>query len=168
MGQMINSENKRIVVGISDVKFSKDPNSYLITYSLGSCIGAVAYDPAVRLGGMLHFQLPRLKDHEARLKDKPLMFADSGIQILLNNLEKLGASRDRLVIGIYGGASILKDSDMFKIGIQNTRAAKKVFWQLSLNISKTEVGGNFSRTIRLDIATGKVLVSCTNTQLKSG
>lgn len=157
---------KRIVVGISDLKISDEPESYLITYSLGSCIGAVAYDPKVRVGGMLHFQLPSWQGHEKRVMEKPFMFADSGIPWLFKAMEKAGGSRDRMVIEIYGGASILKDNELFKIGIQNTRAVKKILWQQALRISRLDVGGTHSRTVRLDIATGKIEVSCTETNLK--
>ena len=47
-----------IIVGVSDMKVSNDANASLITYSLGSCIGVVIYDPAVKVGGLLHFMLP--------------------------------------------------------------------------------------------------------------
>ena len=164
---MINQEKKRIVVGISDLKISDEPGSYLITFSLGSCIGAVAYDPKVRVGGILHFQLPSWKGHENRVKEKPFMFADSGIPLMLKSMKKAGGSLERMVIGIYGGASILNDNGLFKIGIQNTRAVKKIFWQQALRISSLDVGGTYSRTVRLDIATGKIEVSCIETNLKA-
>lgn len=157
---------KRIVVGISDLKISDESASYLITYSLGSCIGVLAYDPAARVGGMLHFQLSSSKGHENRVKEKPFMFADSGIPLLLKAMEQAGGFRGRMVIGIYGGASILNDNGLFKIGIQNTRAVKKIFWQQALRISSLDVGGTYSRTVRLDIATGRIEVSCTETNLK--
>ena len=156
------------MVGVSDLKISNEPGSCLITYSLGSCIGAVAYDPRMRVGGILHFQLPSWKGHEDRLKNKPFMFADSGIPLLLKLMEGAGGSRDRMVIGLYGGASILQDNELFKIGIQNTRAAKKIFWQQALKISRMDVGGSHARTVRLDIATGKVEVSSMGINLKVG
>jgi len=47
-----------IVVGVADMKISKDPDSVLVTHSLGSCIGVAVYDCAVHAGGLLHFMLP--------------------------------------------------------------------------------------------------------------
>lgn len=47
-----------IVVGVSDMKVSKDPDSVLVTYSLGSCIGVAIWDRMAHVGGMLHFMLP--------------------------------------------------------------------------------------------------------------
>ena len=47
-----------IVVGIADMRVSDDPDVTLVTRSLGSCIGLAVYDPAVRVGGILHYMLP--------------------------------------------------------------------------------------------------------------
>ena len=156
--QMEFQDKARIVVGISDMKFGRDIDSYLITYSLGSCIGIVAYDPTKHIGGMLHFQLPNSSNHEIRSKENPYMFADTGIPLLLDGMKANGSSLGCVKLDIYGGASVLNDADLFKIGIQNIRVAKKFLWQQCLRISNEDVGGNRSRTVRLDIETGKVQV----------
>ncbi|MDA8404290.1 MAG: chemotaxis protein CheD, partial [Desulfobacteraceae bacterium] len=43
----------KLIVGVSDMKVSSNKDDVLITYSLGSCIGVVIYDPKTRVGGML-------------------------------------------------------------------------------------------------------------------
>jgi len=48
----------RTVVGVADVAVSSNPEDTLITYSLGSCIGVVIYDPAAKVAGLLHYMLP--------------------------------------------------------------------------------------------------------------
>lgn len=156
--QMENQNKVRLVVGISDMKLSLDTNSYLTTYALGSCIGVVAYDPIKHIGGMLHFQLPNSKNHQDSASKNPYMFADVGIPLLLEGLKAIGASFGHTKIGIYGGASILNDNGMFKIGIQNVRMAKKILWQQCLRISNEVVGGDKGRTVSLDIETGNVQV----------
>lgn len=158
LDQMVFQDKTRVVVSISDMKFSGDPGSYLITHSLGSCIGVVAYDPIVQIGGMLHFQLPHSNGHQDRAKEKPFMFANLGIPLLLDGMSANGASLGRTNIGIFGGASILRDGELFEIGIKNVRMAKKILWRQCLRISNEDVGGNKSRTVRLDIETGEVQV----------
>lgn len=160
VNQMGVSEKARIIVSISDMKYSRDTNSYLVTYSLGSCVGVVAYDPVNQIGGMLHYQLPSSNGHQDRAKNNPFMFADIGIPLLLDGMENKGTSLGRVIIGIYGGAKVLMDSDLFKIGTQNVRVAKKIFWQQRLHISNEDVGGDKGRTVHLDIETGKVKVHC--------
>lgn len=165
---MIDPNKTRIVVGVSDLKISKDPGSFLVTYSLGSCVGVVAHDPVARVGGILHFQLHSSREHAQRAKEKPCMFADLGIPLLLEGVETAGAHPERTQIRIYGGASILRDNDLFKIGIQNTRIAKKILWQRCRRIVAEDVGGNRSRTVRLDIGTGEVEIGLTENTIRAG
>ena len=49
--------NREIKVGIADMKIARAEGT-LITYALGSCVGIAIYDPAIRLGGLLHIMLP--------------------------------------------------------------------------------------------------------------
>ena len=56
----------KIIVGISDMKVSNKPDDVLITYSLGSCIGVVIWDPMVKVGGLLHYMLPDSRLDQAR------------------------------------------------------------------------------------------------------
>ena len=69
----------KIVVGISDMKVSNKPGDVLVTYSLGSCIGVVLWDPVAKVGGLLHYMLPDSSLDKDKAQDKPFMFADSGI-----------------------------------------------------------------------------------------
>ncbi|RLA93542.1 MAG: chemotaxis protein CheD, partial [Deltaproteobacteria bacterium] len=84
-----------IVVGIGDYKVTKEPSVTLITYSLGSCIGVTVYDPAAKVGGMLHFMLPESRINPERAIERPAIFADTGLPLLLKECEKLGADRKR-------------------------------------------------------------------------
>lgn len=149
-------EQRRITVSISDMKTSADRESFLITHSLGSCIGLVAYDPKVAAGALLHYQLPDSTSHGKRGQENPFMFADTGIPLFLEQLYALGASRSRIIVGMFGGANMLDDEELFKIGTKNARAAKKILWQHSLSITFEDVGGHSSRTVSLDIATGVI------------
>jgi chemotaxis protein CheD len=147
-------ELKRITVNISDMKASADKEAFLITHSLGSCIGLVAYDPDKAVGALLHFQLPDSTNHGRRAEENPFMFADTGIPLFLDKLMAMGANRNRIVMGMFGGANMLDDEELFKIGTKNARAAKKILWQHSIPVNHEDVGGHCSRTVSLEIATG--------------
>lgn len=149
-------ELKRVTVSISDMKVSKDPASFLITHSLGSCIGLVVYDPKVKVGGLLHFQLPDSTNHAARAQQNPFMFADTGIPLLMQYVFAKGGDKNRLVLGMFGGASMLDDDQLFKIGIKNARATKKILWQHALTVKHEDIGGGSSRTVSLEIETGRI------------
>lgn len=144
----------KIVVSVSDAKVSRDAEDVISTYSLGSCIGVTAYDPIVKAGGMLHFQLPEAAASGARAAERPAMFADTGLALLIDGLKRLGAQERRLQIVLAGGAKILDESNTFNIGRRNHAAIRKCLWQRGLMVAREDCGGAAPRHMFLTIATG--------------
>lgn len=144
----------KVVVGISDMKVSKNPGDIIITYSLGSCIGIAIWDPAVKVGGILHYMLPDSNLDKERAKVKPFMFADSGIPLLFKETYKLGAVKSRLIVKAVGGSQVMDTNGVFNIGKRNYMMMRKIFWKNKVMIAKEDVGGTVNRTLSLDIATG--------------
>jgi chemotaxis protein CheD len=147
-----------IVVGISDLKVSNNVDDVLVTFALGSCVGLVIYDPVAKVGGMLHYMLPDSTLDADKARAKPAMFADTGIPLLFKSCYKLGAEKKRMAVKVVGGASILDDTNYFRIGQKNVMALRKIFWKNNVLIDKEDTGKNCNRTVRLHIASGKVLV----------
>lgn len=158
------SENKT-VVHVSDAKVSNNPEDVLITYSLGSCIAVCLYDPTVHTGGMLHYQLPDSKTDPERAKEKPFMFADTGMQLLIDKLISLGVNKKRMRIKIAGGAEMDTGPKGFDIGKRNYLAIRKIMWKNGMFIDGEDIGGSSPRNMYLNIATGEVIVK-TNGQEK--
>lgn len=148
----------RQIVGVADMKVSNNPAESIITYSLGSCIGLVIYDPVVKVGGMLHYMLPESSIDKEKAAAKPYMFADSGIPRLFKTAYSMGAVKQRLKIYAAGGAEILDQKGFFNIGKRNYMALKKMFFKNNVIIDKQDIGGNINRTVRLEIATGDIYV----------
>lgn len=148
----------KIIVGISDLKISGDIEDILITYALGSCIAVAIYDRKVKVGGLLHFMLPDSKLDLKKARTLPGMFADTGIPLLFKSCYSLGAQKKSIVVKIAGGASILDNSSYFRIGQKNLTALRKIFWRNKVLIDGEDTGGDYNRTVSLDIATGKVVV----------
>ncbi len=144
-----------LVVGVSDMKVSKDPESVLITYSLGSCIGIAIYDSVARVGGLLHFMLPDSNLDPAKAQKNPNMFADSGIPNLFKSAYKLGAKKQRMKVIVVGGSQVLDQKGFFNIGKRNYMAVRKMFWKNNVMIVYENVGGNVNRTIKLAIKNGE-------------
>ena len=147
-----------IIVNVSDARVSVDPTDQIVTYSLGSCIGVAMYDPLVKCGGLLHYQLPTSTLDADRARNNPCMFADTGVAHLLNQLAACGAQKRRLKIKLAGGAQILDDSGVFSIGRRNHTAIRKVLWQHGLMASGEDVGGSAPRTMSLCIADGAATI----------
>jgi len=148
----------QIVVGISDLKVSGNIEDILITYALGSCIGVAVYDPSVEVGGLLHFMLPDSSIDGNKAKETPAMFCNTGIPLLFKSCYKLGAEKKRMIVKIAGGASIMDETNYFRIGQKNITALRKIFWRNNVLIDAEDIGKNHNRTVELHISDGKVLV----------
>ncbi|HTS77500.1 MAG TPA: chemotaxis protein CheD [Bryobacteraceae bacterium] len=146
------------VVGISDCKVSRDPGDVLLTYALGSCIAVAVHDPVARVGGLLHYLLPEASIEPVKGARNPCMFADTGIAHLLKRVGACGARRERLVVRIAGGARMLDIHESFDIGRRNLHAARRLLAREGLAVAGEATGGGISRTLRLEIATGRVSI----------
>ena len=148
----------QITVGIADCKVSRDPAATIVTYALGSCIAVAIYDPHVKVGGMIHFMLPEFTADSARGQANPMMYADTGLPLLLQQLIQMGASKHRLVVRAAGGAQVLAGAEVFSIGKRNHLSLRKTLWKLGCMLHAEAIGGSNSRSLRLEIGTGRVTV----------
>ncbi|NLX24300.1 MAG: chemotaxis protein CheD [Phycisphaerae bacterium] len=146
------------VIDIADLAVTNEPQATLVTHSLGSCIGITIWDPETHVGGMLHYMLPSSVISPEKGKAKPAMFADTGIPALFRAAYELGAVKKRMVVKVAGGSSLLDDKGTFNIGKRNYIALRKIFWKNGVLIESEDVGGAVSRTLRLNVGTGKVTV----------
>ena len=106
---------KELKVGIGDMKLSRGEGR-IITYALGSCIGISFYDPAIRLGALLHIMLPaRFNASDPNV----FKYADSGIHETVRKMSAFGMVKSRTVVKIAGGAKMFEisgNSDFGNIG----------------------------------------------------
>ncbi len=128
----------------------------LVTYSLGSCIGVVLWDPIVKAGAMLHYMLPDSSIDRDKAVQRPFMFADRGVPQMFKEIYQYGAQKSRLRVYVVGGSQIMDESGMFNIGKRNQMIVRKMFLKNNVMITKEDVGGNVNRTISLEVGTGVV------------
>jgi len=141
-------------VGIADMRVTDQHGDVLITYSLGSCVGLTVYDPEACVGGLLHAMLPLSRNDQAKAKEKPSMFTDTGIQVMLTEMFRLGARKSNLIVKVAGGATMLDSKEFFRIGERNVAVVRKMLWKNGILIKAMETGGNISRTMTLHMDTG--------------
>ena len=146
------------VVDIADFAVADDRHATLITYSLGSCIGVSIWDPEAAVGGMIHYMLPESSLSPEKAKANPAMFADTGIPALFRAAYEKGAVKKRLIVKVAGGSQLLDDNGTFNIGKRNYIALRKIFWKNGVLIDSENVGGSISRTLKLEVGTGRVTI----------
>jgi chemotaxis protein CheD len=147
-----------IWVGVGDFAVSGDPLDVLTTSGLGSCIGIAAFDPAARIGGILHFMLPDSNISPKHAAAQPGMFADTGLPEFFRALASLGATPETLRLLVAGGARVLTGEDPYRIGESNLRAALDYLSSNGLTVQHTSAGGSLSRSLTLELATGAATV----------
>jgi chemotaxis protein CheD len=155
-----------VVVEIADLKVSSDPNAVLITYALGSCIAAIVYDPVVKAGGMIHYMLPLSESSPDKAKERPAMFADTGIPMLFHAMYALGCRKNDLVVKVAGGGALYDDHGHFAIGQRNYTILRKMFWKAGVMISAEDVGGAKSRTARLFVGSGRCTITSSGEEVE--
>ena len=144
-----------ITVGVSDMKKSRDLDSVLVTYSLGSCIAIAIFDPVAKAAGLLHYMLPESSLDAAKAAANPFMFADTGIPRLFKSVYELGGEKSRMRVIMVGGSQVLDQKGFFNIGKRNEMAARKLFHRNNVVIDFSDTGGNGNRTLRLAVRDGK-------------
>lgn len=147
------------------MKLTRNEGS-IITYALGSCIGITFYDPAIRLGALLHIMLPS----QFNASDTNLFkYADTGIRETIRKLSAFGMVRSRTAVKIAGGAKMFEisgNADFGNIGQRNAANVKKVLTEEGMRLVAEDTGGTYARTMKLEIATGSVSIKTFGRPLK--
>jgi len=147
-------------VRLGELKWGNHPSGVLATFGLGSCIALTAYDPAIRLGAMVHIILP--DSSLARQPFSPAKFADTAVPLLLETVLREGAARARLQVKMAGGARVLaipQGAKMLDIGTRNIEAVMQALQKERIPLAGCDVGGNHGRTMKLYLGTGRVTVA---------
>jgi len=144
------------VVGIGEYKLSKEPEDTIVTHALGSCIAVLVHDPVAKVAGLLHYMLPESSLDLEKAAKRPFVYADTGIPLLFKSAYQLGAVKSRMVVMAVGGAQMLDPNGTFNIGKRNHMAMRKIFWKAGVIVHKEEVGGVCSRTVRIEVGSGRV------------
>ena len=155
-----------IKVGMADLNICKSPD-VITTLGLGSCIGLTLYDPVTKIGGMVHYMLP--DSTQVRNNENIAKFADTGIDELLKRVIAAGASRQRLVAKIAGGAKMFETtgvSAIGHIGARNAEAAKQILKQKGIRLIAEDTGLNYGRTVELHCVTGEIYIKAVGKPVK--
>lgn len=127
----------------------------VMTTLLGSCVAACLNDPAAGVGGMNHFMLPEGGDS---LVSEPARYGAHAMELLLNELLKEGARRNRLQAKVFGGGNVLKGFTVGNVGEQNVRFIRDYLEREGIRIVGEDLLGNLPRKVGYYPATGRALV----------
>lgn len=139
-------------IGIAEIGTVTAPDC--IRTVLGSCIGVAMYDRVAKVGGMAHVILPSSKEGSG----DPGKFADTAVDILLDQVLSAGALRERLAAKISGGASMFGSESKSGLGVRNEEAVRERLQHHSVRLTAAHCGGTKGRKMSLDPGSGEVTV----------
>jgi chemotaxis protein CheD len=115
-----NSEAAKILPG----EFYVTARDMLLVTVLGSCVCACIRDKVSGIGGMNHFMLP-----DSGLDQNPLSesarYGTYAMEILINQLIKMGANRNNFEAKVFGGGAVLRGFTVANIGQRNAEFVHK-------------------------------------------
>jgi putative nucleotidyltransferase with HDIG domain len=119
---------------------------------LGTCLGVTLWDPEAKVGGLIHLLLP--EPSSAAKPWEPAAYASTGMPLFLKSLLEEGASQERLLACMAGGALVGPVSDLdldLNIGGRTAEAVETFLSQQHIPLQKMETGGFFTCRLSLDL-----------------
>lgn len=127
---------------------SDDPDVVICTL-LGSCVAACLRDADAGIGGLNHFLLP-----EGRPGSENLSYGAYAMELLINELLKRGARKNRLEAKLFGGARLIRSRA--EVGSQNARFAVNFLANEGIASTGGSLGGVYARRIEFWPVSGRV------------
>jgi chemotaxis protein CheD len=93
----------------------------LLVTVLGSCVCACVRDKTSGIGGMNHFMLPDAGQEQNNPLGASARYGAYAMEVLLNQLFKMGAKRENLEAKVFGGGAVLRGFTVANIGQQNAQ-----------------------------------------------
>lgn len=127
---------------------------------LGSCVSACIRDRVHGFGGMNHFMLPIDQSQGNGAWSEGVSaatrYGNVAMEMLINDLLKLGARRQNLEVKLVGGGKVL--AAMTDVGANNIEFVRKYVQTEGFAVSGEDLGGSFPRKVYYFPDTGKVRV----------
>ena len=140
------------------------PGEYYVTSAdmvlvtvLGSCVAACIRDPKVGVGGMNHFMLPDARDGDGVLSASA-RYGSYAMELLINELLKLGARRNGLEAKVFGGGNVLPGLTLSNVGERNAGFVLDYLQTERISIAARDLGGPYPRKVYQFVRNGRVRV----------
>ncbi len=149
---------QREVVRILPGQYHAEAGTVGITTVLGSCVSTCLWDPLRRIGGMNHFMLPGDNDSAGSPVTKSARFGVYAMELLINDMLKLGADRRRLVAKVFGGGRVLQGFGALDVGARNCEFVLEFLQVEGIPVLARDIMDRYPRKIHFSPGTGRVLL----------
>ena len=129
-----------------------------ITTVLGSCVSTCLWDPIERIGGMNHFMLPGDQASPGSPWAASARFGVYAMEVVINEMIRLGADRRRLVAKVFGGAQLLQGFDRLDVGAKNSEFVLEFLRVEGIRVLAQDLLDVCPRKVHFFLDSGKVQV----------
>ncbi|MBP1904165.1 chemotaxis protein CheD [Paenibacillus turicensis] len=160
-------EQKIVKVGMAELD-TITGQGLIRTTGLGSCVGVTLFDPHRKIAGLAHVMLPS-SDIAREGTLNIAKYADTALPELVDRLSDLGAAKSKLVAKMAGGAQMFTfggKGDSMRIGPRNVDSCKLMLSKLNIPLIGEDTGGNYGRTIELDLESGILFIRSIQKEVK--
>lgn len=130
----------------------------MIVTVLGSCVSVCLRDPKTNIGGMNHFLLPTDDSIDSSVLSESARYGVYAMELLINQLLKLGARKNRLEAKIFGGGNVLKGISLNTVGQRNAEFTLDYLKAESIPIVASDLLDNYPRKVYFFPGHGEVKV----------
>jgi chemotaxis protein CheD len=135
--------------------YATDRDIALVTV-LGSCVAACIRDRVSGVGGMNHFMLPR--DENRNPLSRSARYGAFAMEVLINQLLRMGARRESLEAKIFGGGAVIPDFTTLNVGESNAAFVTDYLNKEQIQVSAEDLMGTEPRKVYFFPRTGRVMV----------
>jgi chemotaxis protein CheD len=139
------------------------PGEYFITGRdlvlvtvLGSCVAACIRDPGARIGGMNHFMLPDAGREGDNLLGAPARYGTYAMEVLINEIVKMGARRNSLEAKVFGGGNVLRNLTVTNVGSRNAEFVLKFLATERIPVLAQDLAHDYARKVYYYPDSGRV------------
>lgn len=134
------------------------PRDMMIVTTLGSCVAACIRDSRSGIGGMNHFMLPENNQENGGWGNSSARYGAYAMEMLINQLLKLGAKRANLEAKLFGGGAVIKHMKSINVGERNAKFGLDYLQTEGIPVVSKDLLDIYPRKVYFFPQTGKVLV----------
>ena len=157
MSKLKEKHSHHSTVNLNIGQFYACRSGEVIKTLLGSCVSTCLYDEQARVAGMNHILLPQSADmHKFDLNAR---YGIHAMEMLINEMLKLGAKRTRLKAKAFGGANVLATVTTGSTpGKKNVEFITEYLELEKIPLIARDLGNNFTRVLFFHTDTFEVYV----------
>ncbi len=150
---------RRLTVDAGSFVLSNRPDEEIATaVPVGSGVLVCLTSDSARLAALLHFAQPDSAKEPGAAAGQPARYADTGLALLFEETERLGAAASRCKVRLVGAATVPGQTGSDKVAKRNLLAARSALWRRGVFLDGEEVGGTRARRATVTVEGGKLIV----------